>query len=247
MDIYLYTAAVFLFGGIVQGLSGFGTGLVAIPLLSMSLGLAEAVPLVILVSPFITVPMAWHLRGHVRKGRIMPLIVGCLPGIAVGTFLLAWLPDDPMKIAMGIGLVVYSLYGLFLEKPRTVAIGEGWGYVAGFFTGAIAAAFSTGGPPAVVYMAMTGWSKDSIKATLAVFFTATCGGIIIGHALSGLITWHVLLLTAICVPSVLIGTRIGLAASARLGERSYRTVLFTMLMLMGVMMCRDALRSFQIL
>lgn len=166
-DIALLSIIFFL-AGWVQGVTGFGSALVALPLLTLVIDIKEAVPLCILASLIITTFMAFQLHDHFNRKKILPLCLGSLPGILLGSTLLKTVPSDIIKTALGALLIIYALYHL-LFSVRQRPLNYNWGYLAGFFSGAIGAAFSAGGPPSIIYTTLTDWTRDDIKATLTGF------------------------------------------------------------------------------
>jgi uncharacterized membrane protein YfcA len=232
---FLITGLIFLLAGFVQGLTGFGSALVAIPLLAFVVDIKTAVPLSMLNGLIITTYLAIALRRYLDRRKILPLLIGALPGILVGVYLLKSVDASGIRYGIGMLLIGYSLYNL-LVRPRPLNPGKGWGYLAGFFTGAIGAAFSAGGPPAIIYTTLTSWNKDEIKATLTGFFVADGFLTAFMHAVSGVTTVAVLELFAVTAPFVLLGTTIGSRVSGRINRQTYLRIIYCFLILMGVMM-----------
>ncbi|MEJ2690257.1 MAG: sulfite exporter TauE/SafE family protein, partial [Deltaproteobacteria bacterium] len=79
---------VFMLAAFTQGVTGFGSALVAVPLLSLFMDIRTVVPLSILYGLIVTLFLTYRMRRHVDRKRLLPLIIGCLPGIAVGCSLL---------------------------------------------------------------------------------------------------------------------------------------------------------------
>lgn len=235
MTAAFIAGSIFMLAGFVQGLTGFGSALVAIPLLSFILDIKTAVPLCMLNGLVITTYMAITLHRHLDKNKILPLLIGALPGIAVGVYLLKEVDGSAIRYAIGALLIGYSLYNMIIN-PKPVNPGKGWGYLAGFLTGAIGAAFSAGGPPAIIYTTLTSWKKDEIKATLTGFFVASGTLTVIVHAISGITTLDTMKLFAETAPFVLIGTTIGSLVSGRINRQMYLQVIYVFLIVMGVMM-----------
>ena len=226
---------VFLAAGFVQGMTGFGSALVAVPLLTMFMDIKAVVPLCILNSIIITGYLVYQLRGHFSNRRILPLVFGSLPGIFVGALLLKRVDAGIIRILIGILLSGYGSYSL-LVRPRSLGLGPAWGILAGFCSGAIGAAFSAGGPPTIIYTTLTNWKKDEIKATLTGFFAFNSVCIVLVHAFSGITTPAVLTLFAYTAPTVLLGTVLGAWASSSLGRGDYVRLIFFFLVIMGIMM-----------
>ncbi|MCK4839313.1 MAG: sulfite exporter TauE/SafE family protein, partial [Desulfobulbaceae bacterium] len=221
--------------------TGFGFALVSIPLLVLFMDIHTAVPLCMLSGLVITAFLSLQLKDHLDWRKILPLLCGCLPGIVAGTIFLKKINEPLFKILLGIMLIAYALYRLFLiPKPRT--INKAWGWAAGFATGAISAAFSAGGPPTIIYTTLTGWNKNEIKSTLSIFFFLGGVATAIAHATSGLTTVAVLKLSAISLPAVLLGVWSGSLLYRRFKTEGYIRLVLIGLIAMGLMMLYSASR-----
>ena len=60
---------IFFFAGLLQGLTGFGSALLAIPLLSLLMDIKAAVPLCMLNGLVLTCYLSLHLRTHLDRKR----------------------------------------------------------------------------------------------------------------------------------------------------------------------------------
>ena len=235
MTVILISCLIFLLAGLVQGLTGFGGGLVAIPLLCLIMEVKDAVPLSILSGLAITTAMAWNLRQSMDRRKILPMLVGSLPGVFAGTLLLK--VADPVVINRLLGLLLISISGINLTfKPRPINPSTFWGYIAGFFSGAITASVGAGGPPVIIYTTLTDWKKDEIKATLTGFFVLNGYITAAVHAGTGVITGATLRIFAATLAFVLLGTYLGSAISGRINRRTYLRIVYLLLMALGVMM-----------
>lgn len=239
MDPSLATILIFLLGSFIQGLTGFGFSLVAIPLLVLVMDLRTAVPLCMLSGLVITGFLSLQLREHLDWRKITPLLAGCLPGIVAGTIFLKKVNEPLFKILLGSLLLFYSLYRLLLT-PKARVIARGWGWGAGFATGVISAAFSAGGPPTIIYTTLTGWHKHEIKSTLSLFFFLSGLATVIAHALGGLTTPAVLKLSAISLPAVMAGVWSGSLLYQRFKTEGYLRLVLLGLMLMGLLLLASA-------
>jgi len=226
---------IFLLAGFVQGMTGFGSALVAMPLLSLWIDVKSAVPLCTLNSLVITSFLALRMKNHLDREKILPLCLAAIPGMIVGVTLLKKVSSEGISIGLGSLLIAYSCYGL-LVRIRQRKLHPGWSYLAGFSTGAISAAFSSGGPPVIIYASMSDWNKDVIKATLTGFFLFTSVMSASAHAVSGLTTTSVLSLFIYSAPSVFVGTMLGSHYYGRIEKQVYLRVILLFLIIMGIMM-----------
>jgi len=226
---------IFLLAGFVQGLTGFGSALVAIPLLCLVIDIKTAVPLCVLSSLIITTTMALQLRKDVDGKKILPLCLSAIPGIFIGATVLKTVDSTTIRFLLGIFLVAYSIYSLAVQpKPRKLH--PAWGWVAGFSSGAIGAAFSAGGPPTIIYTMLKNWSKDETKATLTGFFTVNSFIVAAVHGMTGVTTEQSLLLFLTSAPFVLAGTLAGSMIYRFLPGKNYVKTVYIFLVLMGGMM-----------
>ena len=232
-DVYFYLTVVAFLAGFVQGLSGFGSVLLSLPLLVLFLDIREAIPLVNLMGVILTVVLIAQLRAHWEWGRIWPLLAGACPGIPVGVWLLKRMDPAHVQAVLGAVLVAYALYGLLFKLP----IGKWsrrWAYLFGFLAGGLGGAISASGPPVIVYTSLQAWTKDQIKVTLQGFFVAS--GLLIGvfHAAGGLTTRRVILLFLVTIPTLLAGTWAGSLLYGTFREEDYRRVMLVLLGALGV-------------
>lgn len=235
MTDFFIIGAIFLLAGFVQGLSGFGSALVAIPLLSLVMDIKEAVPLCMLTGLIITTYLAVKLRKHFDRKKIIPLCIGSIPGILIGATLLKAVPSRIISILLGALLISYSLYNLLIN-PKARELHYKWGYLAGFLSGAIGAAFSTGGPPSIIYATLNKWNKDEIKATLTGFFVFNSYLTATSHMISGLTTMVVVKYFLLSAPFVLLGTALGSRCYGLFEKDSYMKIIYLGLIFMGGMM-----------
>ena len=233
MTTVLLCSLIFLLSGLIQGLTGFGGGLVAIPLLCLIMDVRMAVPLCIVSGLVITTVMAYELRRLFEWRKI--LLVGSLPGVLAGTVLLKEM--DPVLINRFLGFMLISISTFNLVfTPRPLNPSIPWGYLAGFFSGGLNAMTGAGGPPAIIYTTLHDWKKDEIKATLTGFFALSGYLTAAVHAFSGVITWSTLTYFLLTLPAVLLGTFAGSRISGRINRRTYLRTVYLLLMGLGIVM-----------
>ena len=235
MSSYISVGCIFFAASFTQGVSGFGSALVAMPLLLFFLDAKTAVPLCMLNGLLITGFLSWQLKHYMDWRKIVPLCLGSLPGIYVGAVFLKQADDGLIRMLLGVMLVGYSIYSL-LARPRSKTIHPGWSYIAGFGTGVIGTAFSAGGPPTVIYTTLTDWNKDDIKATLSGFFFITGVWIAGAHLATGLTTLPVLRYFAATALSVMFGVWTGSILYGKISKGIYVRVMLILLLFMGIVM-----------
>ena len=240
MTTFVFVSIIFLVAGFIQGLSGFGSALLAMPLLTIFIDIKVAVPLCILNSLLMTSYLSYKLKDYMEMNKILPLIVGSLPGIYLGIVFLKSMESNLLKILLGTMIILYCIYS-FSSHPGPRKLHRAWAYLAGFGTGFIGAAFSAGGPPAIIYTTLTGWSKNHIKATLTGFFFIGNIIIVAAHAASGLTNTLVLKYMLVSAGFVLSGVYLGSLLYDRIDTQRYMKIILIILMLLGIMMIGSAI------
>ena len=233
MVVSLLPCLIFLLAGLIQGLTGFGAGLVALPLLCLFMDIHLAVPLCLLNGLVITTTMAIELRQHLDRRKILPLLLGSIPGVLVGAAVLKLADPGLIKHLLAVLLIGYSGFNLVFS-PRPIKPAVIWGYFAGFLTGAINAALSAGGPPAIIYTTLTDWKKDEIKATLTGFFMLNGYMTLAAYLFAGMLSRETITSFAGTVLFVLAGTVVG--SKVRIDRRAYLRLVYMILIGLGVLM-----------
>jgi len=161
------------FASIVGGATGFGTALIATPLMLL-VGLS--VPEVILVNLVVALvtrsAVTFRLRAHVTWSRVGLFALGSIPGAWAGAEVLHVLPVHYLKPAAGV-LVV--LCGISMAVPNRVtprspspATQAATGAVGGF----LSTTTSLNGPPPVLLLTRARVPPLVFIADLAGYFTA---------------------------------------------------------------------------
>ena len=226
----------------VKGLSGFGSGLIAIPLLAFIFPVSFIVPVLGLLSYSGTIMQSMHLRKQVVWSDMLPLIPFSLLGIITAIWLLVNLDAKSMVIALGCFVLLYLLYSIYSLSALPVHAGSRlWAVPAGGFGGLVGALFGTGGPFYVVYLKMRQLDKGSFRATIAMVFLVDGGARMVGYAVSGLFTAQVLWMMVILLPVLFLGMYLGNHLHIRVDQRRFNQVISVLLMLSGVMLLYKSL------
>ncbi|MFW2372749.1 MAG: sulfite exporter TauE/SafE family protein [Gammaproteobacteria bacterium] len=168
-DIYLAAFFIILFAYFLRGITGFGSGLIAIPLLAHFLPLTFVVPMVLVLDFSASVVLSRHTHLQVRWDEIRFLLAPSIVGILAGSFLLVNLPREPLLVGLGSFVIFFGLRYIFNvhnEQP----ISRWWSVPTGLSGGLIGALFGTGGPPYVVYLSHRLHDKTQLRGTLSGLF-----------------------------------------------------------------------------
>src|SRR6266481_516105 len=181
--------------GFIQGLTGFGSALVSIPLATFF------VPLPFALAVFAVVDFANGLRLGLENprnailgdiARMVPLMVA---GIVTGTTLLVNLPRQASLTALGVFVLGYALYSLARRGPAAT-VSRNWAYFAGFCGGLSGTLFGAGGPPYAIYLSHRPLTKEQFRATMTLTTIFSIGLRLVAFAATGLLAQDGVWITA---------------------------------------------------
>lgn len=219
--------------------AGFGGGLTTMPLITLLLPVKMAAPMSVIVGTATAVYATWLSRKETDWKSAAVLIAFSLLGIPVGLYALSYLPDHMMKVGLGVFLIIYSFYSLFI--PRLPVYDKRWiAAPMGAVAGALGAAFSTNGPPVVIYGMLRNLGPAAFRGTLNAFFTANNIAIIGGLATSGILTISTVKLVAFCIPTMILGSIVGQYVHKRIPVSVFRIMVFILLIASGAMLIKGA-------
>lgn len=163
------TLAILLAAYFIRGITGFGSGLIAVPLLAHLLPLQFVVPLCLVLDFSASLALSRHGRRQVRWDEIRPLLPFTVAGIVLGALLLLNLPREPLLTGLGLFVMLFGLRYVFNIHGEG-AISRLWAMPAGLLGGMIGALFGTGGPPYVIYLTHRLRDKFELRATFSGLF-----------------------------------------------------------------------------
>ena len=227
-----------LAGGFVNGLTGFGTALTAIPVwihvlsppLAGALGAAAGV-----TGQLQMIHLIWHA---VEWRRVAPFILAGLAGVPLGTWALPMIDIRLFKLGIGCVLILYCSFSLFAERLARTGLSAAGGRVAdalvGFGGGIMSGLAGLSGPLPIMWATFKPWSRDEKRALFQIFNLTILFATVCSSAIAGLLPsafWHALL---ICVPATFVGVRLGAFAYGHLDDRRYDRVVVSLLLATGV-------------
>lgn len=234
----LAIAAVIVFGAfVVRGLSGFGAGLIAIPLLVFVMPIRAAVPMMGLLVFALFVFLTIRDRQEVVRDELRLLLPPTILGVIAGALLFKSLDGKLLVMLLGGFIASFAVYSLAVNHfglPQ-IRCSRKWAPPIGFVSAALDTLFGGGGGTLVViYMHMRGIGKVQFRATVAMLWFFEMIARIASYAMSGYYTPSTLLLAALLLPMVWAGTRVGEHIDTRISQQTFSKVLAVMLLASGI-------------
>lgn len=168
-EIYLAAFLIILLAYFIRGITGFGSGLLAIPLLALFLPLDFVVPLVLVLDFFASIALSRHTQLEVQWREIRDLMPFSFIGLLIGAVLLVKMPHEPLLIGLALFVIFFGVRYVF-NIHSNQPISRRWSVATGLSGGTISAMFGTGGPPYVIYLTHRLHDKTQLRSTLSGVF-----------------------------------------------------------------------------
>lgn len=230
----LATLAGALVGGLVQGVTGFGAGVVLMLVLPVLLTVPRAAAVSGAVCVALTASMAWRYRSHLRPAAIVGPAALYVVSSAAAVTLTRGADQSAMKVALGAFLVALAAYSLLapdergrVEGPAALACIV----VSGFCDGA----FGIGGPLMVLYYLSRTDGVEEYLGTIQGFFCVTLACATAFRLATGVMGVQQLPLVAAGVAGVLLGAAEGARLAERLDGRALRRTTYVVIGLAGAL------------
>ena len=148
---------------IVFGIAGFGTALVAGPILILFMPLSKIVPLLVLLDFVAAFGNLLPSRRDVAKSELLRLLPCMAIGCTLGVIFLLNLKSDLLLLLMGLFISAYAIYSLWV-KVRPAQLSAGWSIPMGTIGGLFGALFGSGGFLYAIYL-NSRLPKEAARAT----------------------------------------------------------------------------------
>jgi len=225
-----------LLAGVLKGSTGIGYSTCALPFLVAAVGLQRGMALVIV--PAIVSNFSLMLNGGgtgEALRRFWRFYAAILPGVAVGSMLLAAIEAYIAIQLLGILTIAYVVLAMMRPELALSSTGERRLAVpAGFTNGVLTGLTGSQIMPLMPYMMALGLSApQQVQAiNLAVALTSVAlGGTLL---ITGVVGWHMLVLSALGAIPAMIGVELGGLIRKRLSSQRFKQYSLVMLAVLGL-------------
>lgn len=234
--IWAAVVAACVVAGVVRGFTGFGFPLIVVTATSLIVAPVEIVPIALLLDILAGVRMLPSVRSDVDRRGVSFLVLGAIPAIPLGAWLLSALDAETMRLAIGVMVLIAVLIiarGFRMTRPPAAPLLAGTGVAAGFLSGTM----GMPGPPVILLYLSSPLPVATLRATSVAFFLVTdliaLGAMLWFGIVDASVGWRALVLAPVVELSVLAGRRLyGIADPAHVKRAAL--VLLTVLAVVAI-------------
>lgn len=218
-------AFITLIAAVVNGALGYGFSSITVPLALLFLTSRVLNPALVLVEVVLNGYVLWVNRDSLAavRRRMLPIVAGLVPGVVIGTLVVARVDPDWLKL----GTFTLLLPLILLQAAgyrRPIRAERSVGFPFGTGVGLLYSLTTISGPPLALMLNNQGLAKREFRAALGFVRLAEATFTAIAYAYAGLYTSASLGLTPSIVPSLLVGVPLGAWLIRRIDAETFRRV-----------------------
>ena len=233
-EILLMGTIVFFLAGLTQGLTGFGFGLVAVPILGFIISPKMIAPMVVIYTSFTNLLVLNNAKAHLNIRRIYVLTFAGVITIPLGTLMITYMTPDHLRLFIGVAVTLSAILmslGIKLNIVRERLASAVVGIVSGILSGSIA----VGGPPVILFFTNQEVPREEFRANIAAYFTPISVAANISFYVAGLLTFETVLYALWFVPALVLGVLAGNRYNDLLSEMIYRRIALLIVFFAGIL------------
>jgi uncharacterized membrane protein YfcA len=212
-----------LLAATINGALGYGFSSITVPLALLFMANRVLNPALVLIEAPLNAYVLWVNRSALARvwRRLLPIVIGLLPGIVVGTMLVSRVSPDWLKVytyAVLLPLILLQASGLRrpIQAERSVGLAFGAG------VGLLYSVTTISGPPLAIALNNQGLAKDEFRAALGFVRLAESSMTAVAYLTTGLFTSASTGLVPWIVPSVVIGVPAGARIIQQMRPETFR-------------------------
>jgi uncharacterized protein len=229
-------AAAYFIAALVKGVTGLGYSSTCLPILTLAFGLKEALPMVLIPSVASNLVVMVGTGGFLTSAqRFWPMLVSAAISVFAGLWALTRLGGVRAAAVLGVLLLLYVGFALTnarfrLNEARTRRFEPAIGAATGFINGLTGSQVM----PLTPYLLSLDMTRERFLQATNQSFTLSSAAMFVGLGAAGLMTVHVMVVSACGIVLVALGVRIGQRISHHLAPQAFRTAVLIVLAALGL-------------
>jgi len=168
----LYLAIGFAVGGILKGATGAGAPIAAIPIIALYFNVPVAVAVFVVPNLVSNSIQVWtHRKSLISQGFLLRFAGAGVLGAALGTWILAKVPTDALKLAVAVAVVIFIVFRLLRpEWTLPMAAAKRVAAPVGLLAGVLQGASGISAPVSITFLNAMHLPRPNFISTVSIFF-----------------------------------------------------------------------------
>lgn len=239
MDIltYLLFGLVVAFTHFIEGVTGFGCTVLAMPFAIMLMGIDIAKPVLTLYALLLCLILVIKDFHQIQWDHYLKMMGMLIIGLPIGILAYQWMPRKPLIVALAIFMMIISIRGLLfsfniIKKKRQIRDIPALACI--FLGGIIHGAYSSGGPLVIIYAIEKIKQKSQFRVTLCLIWVTLNTIILLQMMAVGDFTTEVAKTAVYGLPFLLAGILVGNWAHDRMNETFFAKLTYLVLLVSAI-------------
>jgi len=225
------------FAGLVQGATGFGSGIVLNAFWLHILEPSAAISLNIVSCLFVSALPIYKLRKTLDFSKLKSFVFFGVIGIPTGLLILTMTDPSIFKTTVGLILVIFSIWkfkskDILINFKSNPALDKLIGFISGILGGFAA----LGGILPTVWVNLQRLPKNTQRGTYEPFIFITSIAAVISFYFAGFLTLDIFYNFLKAFPALMLGSWIGIKIYALINEALFRQVILGLIFLAGLVL-----------
>ena len=225
------------FAGLVQGATGFGSGIVLNAFWLHILEPSAAISLNIVSCLFVSALPIYKLRKTLDFSKLKSFVFFGFIGIPTGLFILTMTDPSIFKTTVGFILVIFSIWK-FKSKDILINFKSNptLDKLIGFISGILGGFAALGGILPTIWVNLQRLPKNTQRGTYEPFIFITSIAAVISFYFAGFLTLDIFYNFLKAFPALMLGSWIGIKIYALINEALFRQVILGLIFLAGLVL-----------
>lgn len=236
LEVTLIIGIIILLSSIIKGITGFGTALFAMPLITLFfLSPLEARPLIVTINLSLNIFILIKEK-KLNKEAIAPIKTLFLSGFIaaiLGGFFLSSMSDYLFNALLG-SLLIFTAINKLFNLNFIIKGYERFYVFIGSIGGLLNTLIGAGGVPVLIYLSNTDLKKDHFRLSILLYFFAMNVGSLLAFLMNNTYSQSIFFTSLSIIPFALFGGFIGLKVIPYINNVLFSRIVSVLLLLMGL-------------
>lgn len=235
--------ATYLLAGTGKGITGLGFSTICLPFLALSVGLKDALPLVIIPSVCSNLMVMIGVGNFVPAvKRFWPMLLTTVPGLILGLWLLDAFDGETAGAMLGLVLLAFCIFSYANPNYQIPArLQAPLAPISGFLTGTFNGITGSQVMPSMPFLMSLGLERNMFIQSINCSFTMSSFIMAIGLTQLGLFTMQAFVISLCGVVMAFFGVRFGERLRDMLSPEQFRNAILALLVVMAIILIIKAI------